>query len=684
MCGLGGVSPFSRDLDKWHGDVQFEDKGATALITISSPSAKAAFITEEDTQGILNRLEEIVLGLSGALGNAQDAGLCCSSFTVLSYSHPLQEGPNLGVRLISIEFSDIEKLLEALDELWEKDISDIPGDWSTATIGPLLEQIFPDAPSLSLELPQISVLHMASLILQALCVGLLSYKQAHAGPLRPFFLDTPVRELHLLGGARAKDSELPCIRARLEELTCLSPVTKGPALVFYPSWVGNDTWPPQAAPKFNICGTPVDILDTWGPGHLISRPDDPGYHLAMQIGLGFIHPSGIVDSSPSMYHFGPDLLLSNECPRLSLGNEIVVGDAVTEHTSCPNIENIAECWVSSDKRHQLSWIAAHKPYWKLHQRQGGIQAGPDGVAFQAVAVQENRPAEVVKNRILFLAQPATSRFGPGILIEHLNHHYGLRVSFCTTIAQRVPLRRVVADLLPEIAAALTDVKEIESWTKLRDEYSAVSTLRNPDTSLRTWFITVLPPHLHELMYDLICLVLRTLRSTGLDPEGRYCTLLWLHDGTVERGFKIPISGNTRWVSMLKDTENSATFAYITSSCLVSGEVLCRGPTPKWPDKIYFLETAVFIEAAEDSVGLRHERNYYFTMDDQTLWFEARSAVGAENVSTELICLNLAVSFPLKIAARFPFLGERYVRARMLAEEHSSSGLAARVKIRSSV
>lgn len=403
----------------------------------------------------------------------------------------------------------------------------------------------------------------------------------------------------------------------------------------------------------------------------------------MQIGLGFIYPSDIAPS-PSMYHFGPELHLPNECPRLSLGIEIVVGDPVSEHTSCPNIENIAECWGASDRRHQLSWIAAHKSYWKLHQRQGGMQAGPDGVAFQAVAVQENRPAEVVKNRILFWAQPATPRFGPGILIEHLNHHYGLRVSFCTTIAQRVPLRRVVADLLPEIAAALTDPKEIESWTRLRDEYSAVATLCNPGTSLRNWFIAVLPTDLHELMHDLICLVLHALRSTGLDPEGRYCTLLWLHDGRVEKGFKIPAGGDTRWVSMLKDTEDSATFAYITNSCLVSGEVLCRGPTPQWPNKIYFLETAVFIEAAEDSVGLRHERIYYFTMDDQTLWFEARSAMGAENVPTELVCLNFAVSFPLKVAARLPLLGERYVRARMLAEEHSSSGLGARVKVRSGV
>lgn len=309
--------------------------------------------------------------------------------------------------------------------------------------------------------------------------------------------------------------------------------------------------------------------------------------------------------------------------------------------------------------------------------------GPDSVAFQSMAVQEKRPAQNVKDRILFWAKPFNnSRFGTGILIELLDHHYGLRVSFCTTIAQRVSLRRVVADLLPEIGAALMVPKQIESWTKLRDEYSAVATLSDPDTSLRSWFIEVLPAELHEPMHNLICQVLNALQSTGLDPDGRYCTLLWLHDGRVKEGFKIPVGGDTRWVSMLKDTENSATFAYITTSCLVSGEVLCRGPTPKWPNKIHFLETAVYIEAAENSVGLRHDHVYYFTIDDQTLWFTARSAPGAEGVPTELVCLNSALSFPLKVAARLPLLGDRYVRARKLAEDHSSNGVAVRVKVRS--
>lgn len=84
------------------------------------------------------------------------------------------------------------------------------------------------------------------------------------------------------------------------------------------------------------------------------------------------------------------------------------------------------------------------------------------------------------------------------------------------------------------------------------------------------------------------------------------------------------------------------------------------------------------------MSLRHERIYYFTLDDQTLWFEARSATRAEDVPTELICLNFAISFPLNVAARIPLLGDRYIRARMLAEGHLSTSLNARTKVCSSV
>jgi hypothetical protein len=240
----------------------------------------------------------------------------------------------------------------------------------------------------------------------------------------------------------------------------------------------------------------------------------------------------------------------------------------------------------------------------------------------------------------------------------------------------------VADLLPEVAASLTDREDVASWTRLRDEYIAVETLHNICASLREWFVSVLPSSLHELMHGLICLVLHALRSTGIDPTGQYCTLLWLHDGKVERGFKIPVSGSTRWVSLLKDTENSATFAYITNTCLVSGGMDCRGPNPQWPDSIHFLDTTVFIDAAEESVRLLHGRIYYFTLDNQTLWFEARGVTGAEEAADELVCLSFALSFPLKIVARVPLFGKRYGRARMLGENHLSGGVAERVKIRS--
>lgn len=101
-----------------------------------------------------------------------------------------------------------------------------------ATIGLVLEPVSPDCPLPAKTLARLNPLHMASLALQLLCAGLLPYEQAYVGAIRPFFVDTPVREPRLLGRGRAEDGGVSGIRARLEELTCLPPVTKGPVLVF--------------------------------------------------------------------------------------------------------------------------------------------------------------------------------------------------------------------------------------------------------------------------------------------------------------------------------------------------------------------------------------------------------------------------------------------------------------------
>lgn len=310
-----------------------------------------------------------------------------------------------------------------------------------------------------------------------------------------------------------------------------------------------------------------------------------------------------------------------------------------------------------------------------------VYAGFDSVAFQKFAAQEDLSDEGVniKDGVLHLAQPGISSTALGSLIRHLECYYGLRVSFCTAIAQRVPLRRVIADFLPDTAGTLTNPEDIESWRRIRDEYGALDKLLNTKASLHEWVVSFDSNNLRSLLHRLLYMALGALRLTGLDSDGKYCTLLWLQDG-VEKRLRVPASEDTRWVSILKDTDHTATFAYITRLCLVSDESPCRGLNPKWPNRIYFLETAIFPQEGE---GLCHGRVYYFTMDGQTLWVEARSTTGSKHVPNELVCLNFARSFFWGVAKCVPLLGGRYVRNQMLWESNLSRSGSLTVRIKGS-
>ena len=48
----------------------------------------------------------------------------------------------------------------------------------------------------------------------------------------------------------------------------------------------------------------------------------------------------------------------------------------------------------------------------------------------------------------------------------------------------------------------------------------------------------------------------------------------MHNGIFESGFKIPLNGDNRWITILTDTDHFATFAYATNTCLISGPNIC--------------------------------------------------------------------------------------------------------------
>lgn len=266
----------------------------------------------------------------------------------------------------------------------------------------------------------------------------------------------------------------------------------------------------------------------------------------------------------------------------------------------------------------------------------------------------------------------------GQLVTFLDRHYGVRVSFCTGIAQRVPLRQVVADLLPGAARTLTGGREWELWLTLSGSHEVVQRFRDTRTRLREWLLT-LPEDLRKLVHSLIGIVFDALRHTGVATTGKYFNILWVHDGTLGSGFKVPIDGGNRWLTMLADTEHIATFAYITQTCLICNPITCRRRDPSWVNEIRLLDTAVYERVSGSPALLEHEQAYCFASDTTTLWFQARRA--AETGSTpELFCLSYTASLTQKLLARLLVWELMSQKKRMLAER-MRTGVSMQVKIR---
>ena len=181
-------------------------------------------------------------------------------------------------------------------------------------------------------------------------------------------------------------------------------------------------------------------------------------------------------------------------------------------------------------------------------------------------------------------------------------------------------------------------------------------------------------------------MLHALRSTGRDPTGKYLNVLWLHNGVVSSGFKVDISGRNRWLMMLADTQRFATFAYITSACLVSGNEICRNPAggvpdhmPIWKGDICLLDTEVYVREAKEPTLLEHERDYYFVLDNRGVWFQVRRGEEPGHPS-DLLHLSHVASIPLSALARLRVFDMRNRRGRMLAENSWIGGKATRVRI----
>ena len=609
LCGLAGIIPSDQDRSKWNGSVRFEEQNSVAIVTHSQPQddlESSQYVTMAfHIARIMKSLENFCL----AAAHAQAAGLCCNSFTIVRVES------ESSVKLETIDFMLAEQMLGHLNHISNEPVH--YGDIQRAAAR-ILEPI--SGEDLYYNNYDIhDTLKKCSLATQVLCLGFLSYSQAHIGPIRPFFLDTPLEKVRLLGLGFTSAYNFT-VEANLKQLTCLDGMVQSPVFVFSKIPKRSEaTIQFTQEPRYDVLVNCANILDTWGPGHFfIDRETSLPY--AIKIGNGIIYST---DPEISRYHWSSGIS-PGDIPRSSfdLSTEMIIGTPVIVNDQC-NLD-IEECRKRSSAF--LEPMGTYRAYWMHDERQIGIQGGQYAVV-QAIAAAHKMPGRNLKQHII--------EQDDEMLLSFINELWGVQVSFCTHVARRVPLRELVSDLLPVLAAISSSSRDTISWEQLK-KLDIIDAFQKDE--IFEW-MAKLPEHLHRKVLKMIRALFEALQHTGLDREKKNLVVAWPHERGIFKCFKVPLEKQTSWAGVLADSEDSAAFCYITTRCFETGKIKCSGPNPVWRGEIPLLETAVMLHARDRSAlaaALQHDKACYFQKMDDLFFVKVQRPVssGVANLITK--------------------------------------------------
>ncbi|KAL5040924.1 hypothetical protein BDW71DRAFT_212630 [Aspergillus fruticulosus] len=423
------------------------------------------------------------------------------------------------------------------------------------------------------------------------------------------------------------------IEASLSNLTCIGDMLGAPVLTFdlYQSQtVIQSVAKPQA---YNLLTNAEDLLDTWGPGHLIVPNETDKPPCAIRLGDGIVWSS---DPQTRRFHWSrsatrEDLSRGVLDPR----NKIVIGALVTVNESCK--VNQEDCWASSCA--SLEPLGPYGSCWELDETQYGLQAG-NYVLLQANRTWHKRPGLTLKQYRL--------QQNDEMLIPFLGNLWGVQVSFCTHIARRVPLYEMVTDMLPVFATVVTTSQDEERlWDELNTNHHIIDAFRR--NSVRNWLIN-LSPELYQFVMKIVRRIFDVLQHTGLDREGNHLLVAWPDKRDVFRCFKVPCQKQSSWARVLADSEDCATFAYISTKCFETETIKCGGPGACWRNAILLLETAVVVQsnsAPTPASTLQHRSTYFFKKIDNLFFVAAKRP----DTAATAILTTLSHNFPGNIKQR---------------------------------
>ncbi|KAK0648509.1 hypothetical protein B0T16DRAFT_491291 [Cercophora newfieldiana] len=579
--------------------------------------------------------------------------LCCNAFTLLHQSDD-SEGV---VTMKRVPFWSVQSFLASLVTMdsWEYDNLATERSISTLTLLGELSGIL--SPLISPGLPQgdtdgtEAALHYSALAVQVLCLAFLSYSQGHTGPVQPFFLDAPVEKITLCGIGGFFAGRYGTVEAQLKSLSCLGDMLGGPVLCF-------SRIEPRAPEKkvvdsslrHDLCANVQDMIDTWGPGNLVLADKGPGI-LGVHLGGGVICADSGDDKAgagdaPMLCHWSPYGLAaegkSNPRP-FSSGVLIRVASTVTENAQC--VRDEGEWWSKSSSCEEFRDLGTHHAYWAQHERQVMGQGG------QYIVVGAN----VVWNRVQACTlKQRKIEAADNELVPFLDDPFGVQVSFCTGVSRRVTLRKMLADLMPVFAKASIKPEEVAAWAVLRDTHKILNLLRDDTRKIKEWLIALPEANHRDYAMTLIRDILKILQHTGFNADTQLLNIAWPHESDLRKCFQIPCTDEGAWLRFFADSNDCVTFAYITTKCLETGSIKCRGSTTPWGNAVTVLETAVLCLSTPrlavqltNATKLEHKMVYFFRKSEGKFYVQAEQVLPAGPMK---LVLCSAIS-PSKVQAR---------------------------------
>ena len=561
-CGVAGVMPMSQEYEQWNGHVRFANPDPAVVWVSYRHQEHGSTVVDGFSQisQILDRLWALIAWL-------QSRNMCCNSFTILRLAFdpdyvevtpvPLVLLQRLIVAVKRIELNDnkiglLEVILATSKEILALIYGKSGENVITTMVGLVDEAI-----------------HQCALATQSLCLGLLSYSNAHTGHLEFFYLEHSLNIVNIQGINRSEGDAF-CIHA--VELTCMGEMLGDMAMIF------TGARRPIQGKKYNVFASPEDLLDTWGPGRLlidVTVPDSQQIHV-IEIGGGSIVPAL---GDPNFFHWQRGICrYPASDTHFTSKTKILIG-AATHNVACPIDET--QCWPICGS--SLQSLGTSEDHWMLTERQIGSQFGQYAL-IQANLVWTKTRGTTLKDEKLN-AQLGT------IDLSFLESFWGLQISLCTGVARRVRVREMVADVM--VAYVEQRLPIPPEWNELLQVHRVLENFHLARDEFESW-IKGLPTTMQTLVVNISRYILSILRSTGFYQQTNEFVIAWPQSADPFRCFRIKCAGKQLWTRALADSRDCATFAYITPKCLETDEFKCRRlPAAHFHTHAVSLDTAVW-------------------------------------------------------------------------------------------